>query len=232
MKILPSKSQWINWSLPSKASYVGTIIGVVGLFITIAVLLFPDSEKKIEKKIEEKNESINRQSNNEFLKKLANPLPNEFIPTDITIKVKLDSFAEYLPDLREQVYNENLGYKSYDNNGKIIKRGIDLNQGKRNKKLLSLIENKNLSWSMRVYSDNEQIDKREPKILMNWWFRDKLSFNDLEYRINYEVDLLIKKNISKSLRVPQLVILVRMKIISSTPKVRFHLFWNFVIEQF
>lgn len=192
MKILPSKSQWKNWSLPSKASYIGTISGVVGLLITITVLLLPDSEIKIEERIEEKNANLNEQGNSEFLKKLANPLPNQFIPTNFTIKVKLDSFAEYLPDLRKQIFNENLGYRNYDDDGKVIIRGIDLNNRKRNKRLLKLFENKNLSWSMRVYSDNEQINNGEPKFLMNWWFRDKLSFNNLDYRINYEADLLNK----------------------------------------
>ena len=38
MKIFPSKSQWIKWSLPSKASYIGAWVGGLGIMIA---LLFP-----------------------------------------------------------------------------------------------------------------------------------------------------------------------------------------------
>lgn len=45
MKVIPSKSQWNRWSLPSKLTAVGTFAGVVGLVISLIGLIdFPTSE--------------------------------------------------------------------------------------------------------------------------------------------------------------------------------------------
>ena len=44
MKIFPSKSQWANWSLPSKASYFGAWIGCVGIFVAITFFLFQEKQ--------------------------------------------------------------------------------------------------------------------------------------------------------------------------------------------
>jgi len=34
-KIFPSKVQWANWSLPSKATYIGTGLGILGILIAV-----------------------------------------------------------------------------------------------------------------------------------------------------------------------------------------------------
>jgi hypothetical protein len=39
MKIFPSKSQWANWSLPSKASYLSLWVGGIGILIGIIFFL-------------------------------------------------------------------------------------------------------------------------------------------------------------------------------------------------
>lgn len=38
MKIFPDKKQWNDWSLPSKASYLGLIVAMIGLMIALAQL--------------------------------------------------------------------------------------------------------------------------------------------------------------------------------------------------
>jgi hypothetical protein len=40
MKFIPTKHQWNKWTLPSKASYVGTVIGVIALLITGMLAIF------------------------------------------------------------------------------------------------------------------------------------------------------------------------------------------------
>ncbi|SLN54372.1 hypothetical protein [Pseudooctadecabacter jejudonensis] len=35
MKLIPSKKQWLNWSLPSKATYIGTLAGVLSLLVAV-----------------------------------------------------------------------------------------------------------------------------------------------------------------------------------------------------
>jgi hypothetical protein len=40
MSIFPTLKQWLNWSLPSKLTAIGTYAGLVGLLITLAVLSF------------------------------------------------------------------------------------------------------------------------------------------------------------------------------------------------
>lgn len=40
--MIPGRKQWNKWSLPSKATYIGTIVGVIGLFF-VAFMYFTDS---------------------------------------------------------------------------------------------------------------------------------------------------------------------------------------------
>ena len=42
MKIIPTKAQWKKWGLPSKASYVGCVLGVLGILIAIVLFIFTD----------------------------------------------------------------------------------------------------------------------------------------------------------------------------------------------
>jgi hypothetical protein len=49
MKIIPSKTQWNKWSLPSKAGYIGFWIGLIGLIIAI---LIPMIQTFITKKVD------------------------------------------------------------------------------------------------------------------------------------------------------------------------------------
>ena len=46
MKIIPSKKQWANWSLPSKASYAGVVIAVILFSGQLLFSLHQDSYKK------------------------------------------------------------------------------------------------------------------------------------------------------------------------------------------
>lgn len=43
MTLFPTKAQWRKWTLPSKATYIGTILGVVG--VLIAIVLFVASQR-------------------------------------------------------------------------------------------------------------------------------------------------------------------------------------------
>jgi len=38
--MIPSKRQWAKWTLPSKASYVGFLMGIISLLITIALAFY------------------------------------------------------------------------------------------------------------------------------------------------------------------------------------------------
>ena len=40
MKLIPTKAQWKKWKLPSKASYVGGVVGVLGILLTVVLALF------------------------------------------------------------------------------------------------------------------------------------------------------------------------------------------------
>ena len=46
MKIIPSKTQWANWTLPSKASYIGVVLALVLFAVHISINLYMDSYKK------------------------------------------------------------------------------------------------------------------------------------------------------------------------------------------
>lgn len=43
MKILPSSQQWAKWSLVSKSGYVGTVVGILGVLLTIFFYFLPPS---------------------------------------------------------------------------------------------------------------------------------------------------------------------------------------------
>ena len=48
MKLIPSKDQWNKWTLPSKASYAGFVIGVFSIILTIIIFVFSnDSDRNI-----------------------------------------------------------------------------------------------------------------------------------------------------------------------------------------
>jgi hypothetical protein len=48
MKLIPTKAQWKKWGLPSKASYVGGVVGVFGILLTVVLALFSNtSDTKI-----------------------------------------------------------------------------------------------------------------------------------------------------------------------------------------
>lgn len=40
MKLIPTKAQWKKWGLPSKASYVGCVLGVFGILLAIVLTIF------------------------------------------------------------------------------------------------------------------------------------------------------------------------------------------------
>ena len=40
MKLIPTKAQWKKWGLPSKASYVGCVVGVFGILLTVVLTIF------------------------------------------------------------------------------------------------------------------------------------------------------------------------------------------------
>lgn len=40
MKLIPTKARWKKWKLPSKASYVGGVVGVLGILLTVVLALF------------------------------------------------------------------------------------------------------------------------------------------------------------------------------------------------
>lgn len=43
MTLIPTKEQWKKWGLPSKASYVGGVVGVFGLLLTVVLSLFSNT---------------------------------------------------------------------------------------------------------------------------------------------------------------------------------------------
>jgi len=43
MKLIPTKAQWKKWGLPSKASYVGGVVGVLGILLTVVFALFSNT---------------------------------------------------------------------------------------------------------------------------------------------------------------------------------------------
>lgn len=43
MKLFPTKSQWKNWKLPSKASYVGGVVGVFGILLSVVLALLTNT---------------------------------------------------------------------------------------------------------------------------------------------------------------------------------------------
>lgn len=46
MKYIPTKKQWLGWTLPSKASYFGVVLAIVLFGITIAITLYVNSYVK------------------------------------------------------------------------------------------------------------------------------------------------------------------------------------------
>lgn len=48
MKLIPTKDQWNKWTLPSKASYAGFVIGVFSIILTVFIFTFSnDSDRNI-----------------------------------------------------------------------------------------------------------------------------------------------------------------------------------------
>ncbi|MCK0133676.1 hypothetical protein [Arenibacter sp. S6351L] len=45
MKLIPSKLQWKNWTLPSKIGYVSFVIGILSILLAIVIPLISESEK-------------------------------------------------------------------------------------------------------------------------------------------------------------------------------------------
>lgn len=43
MKLIPTKAQWKKWGLPSKASYVGGVVGIFGILLTVALTIFTNN---------------------------------------------------------------------------------------------------------------------------------------------------------------------------------------------
>lgn len=43
MRIIPTKNQWKNWSLPSKLTAIGTYVGLLSFFVTIMFFVFEDN---------------------------------------------------------------------------------------------------------------------------------------------------------------------------------------------
>jgi type II secretory pathway pseudopilin PulG len=55
MKIIPTKAQWKKWGLPSKASYVGCALGVLGILLAIVLTIFTNfTHVQISNKLTEK----------------------------------------------------------------------------------------------------------------------------------------------------------------------------------
>lgn len=48
MKLIPKKSQWDGWTLPSKASYIGCVVGILALIIAVIIALIQSSHDKTE----------------------------------------------------------------------------------------------------------------------------------------------------------------------------------------
>ena len=46
MKLFPTKDQWNKWTLPSKASYAGFMIGVFSIILTIIIFTFSNDSDK------------------------------------------------------------------------------------------------------------------------------------------------------------------------------------------
>ncbi|WP_127022780.1 hypothetical protein [Flagellimonas beolgyonensis] len=130
----------------------------------------------------------NQKESDDKLEKLSHPLPNEFQITNIALIILADGLKEFLPDLRKQIEQDKNIFKNYDNNMNVIKKGVNIIGTKRNKKLLSLFENKELYWNMYIMADENQISQGSQKHLLNWIYRDKLSFVDGNCRLSYEVD--------------------------------------------
>jgi hypothetical protein len=44
-KILPTRTQWQNWSLPSKLTCIGTYVGILSLLLFFVTLIWPQGSK-------------------------------------------------------------------------------------------------------------------------------------------------------------------------------------------
>lgn len=44
--LIPTRSQWKTWSLPSRLTAIGALLGLVGVLLTVAFQLFPTSTKE------------------------------------------------------------------------------------------------------------------------------------------------------------------------------------------
>jgi hypothetical protein len=63
MRIIPTTKQWENWTLPSKASYIGVLIGILAIFLSIFFVMFNPSEKGSTVNIEAIKDNRNTQVN-------------------------------------------------------------------------------------------------------------------------------------------------------------------------
>jgi uncharacterized protein YjbI with pentapeptide repeats len=64
--MLPTRKQWNNWSLPSKLTFVGLYVTVLGVILSIIFFLFPRSSKDENKII------IEQQLNNQIITEISN----------------------------------------------------------------------------------------------------------------------------------------------------------------
>lgn len=94
LKIFPSKDQWDKWSLPSKLTAIGTLVGCISLVIAIIAYTYPvnkpdsiDSNSDIERNIYSGREMVyvyksgdnfNNYNNNKVLSNNKNTLTKEF----------------------------------------------------------------------------------------------------------------------------------------------------------
>lgn len=47
MKLIPTKTQWNGWTLPSKATYIGCVIGIISLIVMLLFALLPSDNDKV-----------------------------------------------------------------------------------------------------------------------------------------------------------------------------------------
>ncbi len=104
MTPIPTKAQWKNWGLPSKASYIGCVVGVIGILLTVAFGLFPGlPTKQISTYITE-----NKLSGNDIN---ASAVLQDVSATDISVSVvntQIQNGIDNPPTPHFQVYINNL----------------------------------------------------------------------------------------------------------------------------
>jgi hypothetical protein len=64
MRLVPSRRQWSTWSLPAKASFVGAIVGVLALLLTVAIPYWNRNDERPNPTISVKQTSSGPQSPN------------------------------------------------------------------------------------------------------------------------------------------------------------------------